>query len=145
MQMMTPAAWQRTQELAGWGELGDAQRAALAIGCPVHGNASMDWDEDEVFCSRCDVEHAMAKRDAVQDARTAALDALAEANGITRGDELANEDGGIRPCERNLYGFCRTCGIDMGLLISPAGVCPGCGGDDMHAAGCGTIESNGAN
>ena len=125
MQMMTPAAWQRTQELAGWGELGDAQRAALAIGCPVHGNASMDWDEDEVFCSRCDVEHAMAKRDAVQDARTAALDALAEANGITRGDEPerpitdyvwsvdAEPDGGIRPCERNLYGFCRTCGIEM--------------------------------
>ena len=89
MQMMTPAAWQRTQELAGWGELGDAQRAALAIGCPVHGNASMDWDEDEVFCSRCDVEHAMAKRDAVQDARTAALDALAAENGITRGDNAA--------------------------------------------------------
>jgi len=22
-------------------------------------------------------------------------------------------DGGIRPCERNLYGFCRTCGADM--------------------------------
>ena len=60
---MTPGAWARTQELAGWDELGDAQKAAMAIGCPRHGNASMDWDEDDVFCSRCDIAGAAARKD----------------------------------------------------------------------------------
>jgi len=107
---MSEAAWQRTMELARTARLGAAEIAGLAIGCPRHGNASMDWDGAGVFCSRCDIEHTMAKRDAMQDARQAALDALAAENGIERGDE---PDGGVRPCERNLLGFCRTCGIDM--------------------------------
>jgi len=59
VQMMTPEAWARTQELAGWDELSDAQRFAMAVGCPVHGNASMDWDADGVFCSRCDIAHGV--------------------------------------------------------------------------------------
>ena len=57
--MMTPAAWERTVELARHDGLGDAQMAGLAIGCPVHGNASMDWDADGVFCSRCDIAHGV--------------------------------------------------------------------------------------
>ena len=59
VQMMTPEAWARTQELAGWDELSDAQRFAMAVGCPVHGNASMDWDADGVFCGRCDIAHGV--------------------------------------------------------------------------------------
>ena len=87
--MMTPAAWERTVELARHDGLGDAQMAGLAIGCPVHGNASMDWDAGELFCHRCvsyRLDTAQREADAVQDARTAALDALAAENGIMRGD-----------------------------------------------------------
>jgi hypothetical protein len=51
---MTGQAWQRTAELAARDGLDDAQMAGLAIGCPVHGNASMDWDNAGVFCSPCD-------------------------------------------------------------------------------------------
>jgi hypothetical protein len=51
---MTPAAWQRTLELARRDGLDDAQMAGLAIGCPRHGNVSMDWDEDGVFCHQCE-------------------------------------------------------------------------------------------
>ena len=56
--MMTPEAWARTQELAGWDELSDAQRFAMAVGCPVHGNASMDFDDDGVFCHKCEMAAA---------------------------------------------------------------------------------------
>ena len=87
--MMTPAAWARTVELARRDGLGDAQMAGLAIGCPVRGNASMDWDAGELFCHRCvsyQMDTAQREADAVQDARTAALDALAAENGIMRGD-----------------------------------------------------------
>ena len=107
--MMTPEAWARTQELAGWDELGDAQRFAMAIGCPVHGNASMDWDAGELFCHRCvsyQMDTAQREADAVQDARTAALAEMAAESGI-------EPDGGVRPCEPNVFGFCRTCGADM--------------------------------
>lgn len=104
---------------------------------PGDANA-LGWSYDE----------AMAARDAVQDERTAALDALAAENGVERGDGPAlcecsgrdeftrpesgycpscegwvpegaglstarEPDGGVRACERNLYGFCRTCGTDM--------------------------------
>lgn len=93
--------WQRTVELARKAGLGDADMAGLAIGCPRHGNASMDFDDAGVFCSRCDIEHTMAKRDAVQDARTAALDELAAENGITRGDAPES---------------CITCGLAGGEL-----------------------------
>jgi hypothetical protein len=62
-------------------------------------------------------EQDMLAADAVQDKRTAALDALAAENGITRGD----------------------------LPLAPYGTCEGCGGDDMHAGGCDVIENNGAN
>ena len=59
VQMMTPAAWERTLVLARRDGLGEAEMAGLAIGCPVHGNASMDWDADGVFCSRCDIAHGV--------------------------------------------------------------------------------------
>jgi hypothetical protein len=52
--MMTAAAWQHTQELARTDGLDEACMAALAIGCPVHGNVSMDWDGDGVFCHQCE-------------------------------------------------------------------------------------------
>ena len=52
-QMMSPAEWAHTLELARRDQLDDAQMAGLAIGCPAHGNAAMDWDADGVFCSRC--------------------------------------------------------------------------------------------
>ena len=61
VQMMTPAAWERTLVLARRDGLGEAEMAGLAIGCPVHGNASMDWDADGVFCSRCDMAATAAK------------------------------------------------------------------------------------
>jgi hypothetical protein len=54
MASMTAADWQRTQELAQRDGLGDAEMAAVAIGCPRHGNAGMDWDDAGVFCQPCD-------------------------------------------------------------------------------------------
>lgn len=51
--MMSPAEWARTAELARRDRLTDAQMAGLAIGCPAHGNAWMDWDDDGVFCHHC--------------------------------------------------------------------------------------------
>lgn len=33
--------------------LSDAERMGLAVGCPTHGNAWMDWDESGIFCHRC--------------------------------------------------------------------------------------------
>ena len=63
VQMMTPAAWERTLVLARRDGLGEAEMAGLAIGCPVHGNASMDFDADGVFCSRCDIAGAAARKD----------------------------------------------------------------------------------
>lgn len=55
-QRMTADAWQRTEQLARLHGLGDAEIAGLAIGCPRHGNASMDFDEAGVFCHACDRE-----------------------------------------------------------------------------------------
>ena len=52
-QSMSPEAWARTEQLAKQDGLGDAEMFALAVGCPTHGNASMDWDEDGVFCHKC--------------------------------------------------------------------------------------------
>ena len=34
-------------------ELTDAERFAMAIGCPVHGPKAMGYDDDEVFCYLC--------------------------------------------------------------------------------------------
>jgi hypothetical protein len=34
-------------------ELTDAERFAMAIGCPKHGPQAMDYDDDEVFCYLC--------------------------------------------------------------------------------------------
>ena len=91
---------------SGTGRLpSDYQEVSVQMMTPGDANA-LGWSYDE----------AMAARDAVQDERTAALDALAAENGIGRGDTTDDEpDGGVRPCERNLYGFCRTCGEDMGV------------------------------
>jgi hypothetical protein len=50
---MSTAAWQQVEQLAKRDGLGDAEIFALAVGCPRHGNASMDWDDDGVFCHRC--------------------------------------------------------------------------------------------
>ena len=109
VQSMTPGAWERTLVLARRDGLGEAEMAGLAIGCPVHGNASMDWDAGELFCHRCvsyQMDTAQREADAVQDARTAALAEMAAESGI-------EPDGGVRPCEPNVFGFCRTCGADM--------------------------------
>jgi len=48
--MMTEAQWAETERKARGDGLTDAQIFGLAIGCPVHGNAAMDWDDGEVFC-----------------------------------------------------------------------------------------------
>lgn len=48
--MMTEAQWTETERKARDDGLTDAQIAGLAIGCPVHGNTAMDWDDDDVFC-----------------------------------------------------------------------------------------------
>jgi hypothetical protein len=53
----TEAQWQALRALAEQNGLGEAQLAGLAIGCPVHGNANMDFDGEgasaEVFCCKC--------------------------------------------------------------------------------------------
>jgi hypothetical protein len=59
---MTGQAWQRTADLAARDGLDDAQIAGLAIGCPAHGNAGMDWDDDGVYCQACDVAATAAAR-----------------------------------------------------------------------------------
>lgn len=51
---MSAEAWQHLEQLARRDGLSDAEIAGLAIGCPRHGNASMDFDEDGVFCHRCE-------------------------------------------------------------------------------------------
>lgn len=61
---MSAAAWQRTEQLARQAGLSDAQIAGLAIGCPAHGNASMDFDDDGIFCGTCD--RALAAHQAAQ-------------------------------------------------------------------------------
>jgi hypothetical protein len=53
-QTMNATAWQRMQELAHKDGLTGAQMAGLAIGCPKHGNAGMDWDDAGVFCHTCE-------------------------------------------------------------------------------------------
>jgi hypothetical protein len=51
---MSTAAWQHLEKLAHDASLSDAEIAGLAIGCPRHGNASMDFDDDGVFCHACE-------------------------------------------------------------------------------------------
>lgn len=48
--MLTDAQFSAVKAEALAAGLGDAELAGLAIGCPVHGNAAMDWDNGEVFC-----------------------------------------------------------------------------------------------
>lgn len=50
MRKLTEAQWQAIEREARADGLADAQIFGLAVGCPVHGNAAMDWDDDEVFC-----------------------------------------------------------------------------------------------
>lgn len=54
MATMSAAAGQQLEQLAREAGLSDAELAGLAIGCPAHGNASMDFDSDGVFCHRCE-------------------------------------------------------------------------------------------
>lgn len=54
VRMMSDSEWRFTLALAERDGLGDAEKAALAIGCPQHGNAGMDFDADGVFCTPCD-------------------------------------------------------------------------------------------
>jgi hypothetical protein len=51
---MSAEAWQHLERLAREVGLGDAEMAGLAIGCPWHGDASMDFDENGVFCHCCE-------------------------------------------------------------------------------------------
>jgi len=68
MAAMSATAWLRTEQLAKRDGLGDAEIFALAIGCPQHGNAGMDWDDAGVFCSPCDrIATAAAKEEQVTD------------------------------------------------------------------------------
>ena len=60
--MMTEQEWQHALQLARRSGLDDAQLAGLAIGCPRHGNAGMDWDDDGVFCHPCDVAVTAASK-----------------------------------------------------------------------------------
>lgn len=53
-QSMSDEGWRHLEQLARREGLGDAELAGLAIGCPRHGNASMDFDSDGVFCHRCE-------------------------------------------------------------------------------------------
>ena len=55
MATMSATAWRRTVELAERDGLGDAQVFALSVGCPLHGNAAMDWDDAGVFCHQCEI------------------------------------------------------------------------------------------
>lgn len=55
-QRMSAASWARLEALARRDGLSDAQMAGLAIGCPRHGNAYMDYDADGVFCHQCERE-----------------------------------------------------------------------------------------
>jgi hypothetical protein len=50
--MLTDAQFAAVKAEALRAGLGDAELAGLAIGCPVHGNAAMDWEPStsEVFC-----------------------------------------------------------------------------------------------
>jgi hypothetical protein len=52
---MDEAAWSHTDRLAREQGLSDADRFALSVGCPSHGNVAMDWDETGVFCHTCEV------------------------------------------------------------------------------------------
>ncbi len=52
--MMTGPQWDASVRI--WRAAGAAQDSieAAAIGCPWHGNASMDIDSDGPYCSACD-------------------------------------------------------------------------------------------
>jgi hypothetical protein len=55
--MMSADCWAALERMARSDGATDAQLAGLAIGCPVHGNAHMDYDSVDdvvvVFCHRC--------------------------------------------------------------------------------------------
>ncbi len=51
--MMNEAAWEHIDRLAREEGLTDAERFGLSVGCPKHGNASMDFEGHEVFCHAC--------------------------------------------------------------------------------------------
>lgn len=51
---LTEAQWQDVEALAKRHGLGDAELFALAVGCPNHGNAWMDFDDEGVFCHACE-------------------------------------------------------------------------------------------
>ena len=57
---MSPEAWAATERLARQHGLSDAELAGLAIGCPQHGNAHMDFDDAGVFCHQCEREARLA-------------------------------------------------------------------------------------
>lgn len=57
MAMMSASEWRRTVVLAHQLKLSEAGIAALAIGCPWHGNAAMDFDDQDVFCYQCTGGH----------------------------------------------------------------------------------------
>ena len=65
---MSDAEWQHNERL--WRAAGADEIAmfALAVGCPRHGNAAMDFDPDasEPFCMACDHEQTVARRVAAE-------------------------------------------------------------------------------
>ena len=65
---MSDAEWRHNERL--WRSAGADEIAmfALAVGCPKHGNAPMDFDPDasEPFCMACDHEQAVARRVAAE-------------------------------------------------------------------------------
>ena len=65
---MSATDWQHNERL--WRAAGADEIAmfALAVGCPKHGNAPMDFDPDasEPFCMACDHEQAVARRVAAE-------------------------------------------------------------------------------
>ncbi len=65
---MSDAEWRHNERL--WRSAGADEIAmfALAVGCPKHGNAAMDFDPDvaEPFCMACDHEQTVVRRVAAQ-------------------------------------------------------------------------------
>lgn len=52
---LTETAWQAVERLLARTNAPHAVRFAVAVGCPRHGNAAMDWDDNGAYCSRCEV------------------------------------------------------------------------------------------
>ena len=69
---MSAAEWQRSVRLWRADGATDAEIDAMGVGCPRHGNASIDYDGTP-FCSACDCERVRAERVAAEPA-----DAVAE-------------------------------------------------------------------